>query len=67
MVSADSNRAQIPHDSNQSHSKLPANLRIRSAIVKLDTCAEIPLIRIWLRYRNLENPKKPIVQTIYRL
>jgi hypothetical protein len=25
------------------------------------------VIRIWLRYRNLENPKKPIVQTIYRL
>jgi hypothetical protein len=42
MASADSNRAQIPHDSNQSHSKLPANLPIRSAIVKLDTCAEIP-------------------------
>src|SRR5258708_34766227 len=24
MVSADSNRAQIPHDSNQSHSKTPS-------------------------------------------
>jgi hypothetical protein len=56
MASADSNRAQIPHDSNQSHSKLPANLPIRSAIVKLDTCAEIPWVNLLANPLDADSP-----------